>query len=87
MIDGDWRSAPAEQRAEAFATYLGYSGRYSISDEEVTHHIEVASDPNRVGRNISRRFRFEGNTLELTTPPTSVGGTAREFTLTWERVE
>ena len=48
-INGTWRTAPASERAEAFATVLGYAGTYSVEDTTMTHHITVSTDPNRVG--------------------------------------
>lgn len=84
-LSGDWRSSPATERAAAFATSLSYAGRYSVTDDRVTHYVEVSSDPNRVGTSIERTFRLKSDQLVLTTPPTSVGGTLREFALTWRR--
>lgn len=84
-LSGDWRSAPAAERAEAFATSLSYAGRFTLAGDAVTHHVEVSSDPNRFGRSIERRVRLEGDRLTLTTPPTSVGGGERVLSLTWRR--
>ncbi len=86
-LSGDWRSAPPEERAQAFATSLSYAGRYSLSDSQVTHHVEASSDPNRVGTSIVRTISWHDGSLTLTTPPTQVGGSARQFALTWRRSE
>jgi Lipocalin-like domain len=87
LLSSDWRASPPEERAEAFATSLSYAGRYIIVGERVTHHVEVSSDPNRVGTSIRRIFSLQGDRLVLKTPPTSVGGSAREFTLTWRKAD
>ena len=57
------------------------------SGDVVTHHVDVSSDPNRVGKSIDRTFAIRGDRIVLTTPPTSVGGMAHRFTLTWRRAE
>ncbi len=84
-LTGDWRAAPPEERAQAFATSLSYAGRYSLAANEVTHHIAVSSDPNRVGTSLVRTVSLAADQLTLTTPPTQVGGSARTFALTWRR--
>jgi len=40
--------APAEERAEAFATMTAYAGSYTLNGNRVIHHIEVSSMPNAV---------------------------------------
>src|SRR5215469_4261621 len=32
-----------EEQAEAFKTFLGYAGRYTLSGDKLTHHIEASS--------------------------------------------
>jgi hypothetical protein len=85
-LSSDWRASPPEERAAAFATSLSYAGRFSVSDGQVTHHVEASSDPNRVGTSIVRTISWRNGQLALTTPPTQVGGAAREFALIWQRV-
>jgi hypothetical protein len=58
-------AAPLEERAEAFATLIAYAGRYSVSGDKVTHHIEVSSFQNWVGTDQSRFIRFEGNRVRF----------------------
>ncbi len=83
----DFRRAPAEEIIQAFTTYLGYYGTYSIDSEagEVTHHIEVASIPNWVGTDQLRLFEFGEDTLRLSTPPILIDGIAVESVLLWRR--
>jgi len=50
----DFISAPAPERAEAFASLTASAGRYSFSGDKVVHHVEVASTPNDVGANMER---------------------------------
>lgn len=53
-LTGDWISAPAEERAEAFATGIAYAGRYTFSGDKVTHHVEAASSQNFVNTDFVR---------------------------------
>src|SRR4051812_33129369 len=39
----DRTAAPPSERAEAFATFLAYAGRYTVVGDSVVHHVEVAS--------------------------------------------
>src|SRR6266481_3925932 len=42
----DFISAPAEERAAAFASMTAYAGKFDVSGGKVSHHVEVASMPN-----------------------------------------
>ncbi|WP_246162583.1 MULTISPECIES: lipocalin-like domain-containing protein [Brasilonema] len=53
----------------------------------VTHHVEIASIPNRVGKDLVRTFTLNGNRVTLKTPPTETDGVLKVFELVWERVE
>ncbi|PYU23054.1 MAG: hypothetical protein DMG30_12965 [Acidobacteria bacterium] len=80
--------APAEERAEAFATMTAYAGRYTLDGNEVIHHIEVCSIPNAVNTDQVRLItNLKGNSLTLRTA-TILGAYAqiayREFV--WERI-
>lgn len=85
-LTADRTAAPAAERAEAFATFFGYAGRYSVEGEKVVHHVEVASVQNWVNTDLVRVFRFENERLVLQTPPIAVGGSLRTTELIWERV-
>lgn len=86
---GNRINAPAEERAEAFATSSSYAGTYTLEGDRVTHHVEVATNPDWVGGDQLRFPRIEGKRLIITTPPlpTRPDGKLRVSTLTWEKVE
>jgi hypothetical protein len=66
-------AATTEERAEAFNTFLAYTGRYSINgDKGDPHHIEVSSIQNYVGNDLIRSVKFHGDQITLVTPPTMV---------------
>ncbi|MCA1618869.1 MAG: lipocalin-like domain-containing protein [Acidobacteria bacterium] len=80
-------SAPAEERAEAFATFFAYAGRYSLGGDKVIHHVEISSVENWVNTDLVRLIKLEGDRLTLRTPPISVGGVTQTTELIWERVK
>ncbi len=78
--------APVEEQAEAFKTFLAYTGQYKLVDDKVHHQIEVSSIQNYVGRDLVRSIRFEADRIVLVTPPTPVGGKLQTLELVWERL-
>lgn len=87
LASGDRISASVEERAEAFATSFSYAGRYSLSGDNIVHHVEIASVQNWVGTDLVRLITLRNSKITLTTPPISVGGETRTTELTWERVQ
>jgi hypothetical protein len=78
--------APLEEQAEAFKTFFAYGGRYILSGDKVTHHIEISSIQNYVGRDLVRSVKFQGDQLILVTPPTPVDGKVQTVELIWQRL-
>jgi Lipocalin-like domain len=85
-LSGDMQSSPIEERAQAFSTFNAYAGTYTLSGNTITHHVEVASIPNRVGKDLVRTFTLNGNRVTLKTPSSMSGGVLKVFELVWERV-
>jgi hypothetical protein len=79
-------AAQMEEQAEAFKTSLAYAGRYTLSGEQVTHHVEVSSIQNFVNKDLARSIRFQDERITLITPPTPVNGKIQTVELTWERL-
>jgi hypothetical protein len=75
-----------EEQAEAFKTFFAYAGRYTLTGDKVTHHVEISSIQNYVGRDLPRNARFEQDRLVLTTPPTTVNGKVQTIELVWQRL-
>jgi hypothetical protein len=75
-----------EEQAEAFKTFLAYAGRYTLNADKVTHHIEISSIQNYVGKNLVRSIKFQGDQIILVTPPTPVNGKVQTVELIWQRV-
>lgn len=75
-----------EQQAEAFKTFLAYAGRYTLDGDTITHHVEVSSIQNYVGRDLIRNVKFQGDQIKLITPPTRINGEVQTVELIWERL-
>lgn len=76
-----------EEQAEAFKTFLAYAGQYTLNGDKLTHHIEVSSIQNYVGRDLVRSVKFDGDRVTLLTPPTPVNGKIQIMELIWQRLQ
>ena len=74
-----------EEQAEAFKTFLAYAGRYTLSGDKVTHHIEISSIQNYVDKDLVRSVKFQDDQITLVTPPTLVNGKIQTVELIWQR--
>jgi hypothetical protein len=83
----DFISAPAEERAQAFATFVAYAGRYTFTGDKVVHHVEVASLQNLVHTDQVRLVTLKGDRLSLRTPSSPVGGVSHDAELVFERIK
>ena len=83
----DYVSAPAQERAESFATFVAYAGRYTFTGDKVIHHVEAAWMENYVKTDQVRIVRFQGNRMTIRTPPFLKGGVKlANQELVWERM-
>lgn len=87
----DLSGGTVEEKAEAAATFLAYSGTYEVrAASEVTansviHHIEASLFPNWTGSHQERFFEFSGDRLILRTPPMLMLGSEVTGQLIWQR--
>ncbi|MGA9977307.1 MAG: lipocalin-like domain-containing protein [Candidatus Sulfotelmatobacter sp.] len=75
-----------EEQAEAFKTFLAYTGRYTFNGDKVIHHVEISSIQNYVGRDLVRDIKFQGDQMRLVTPPTRINGKLQTVELVWQRL-
>jgi len=75
-----------EEQAEAFRTFLAYAGRYTLTGNKVTHHVEIASIQNYVDKGLVRGVQFQGDRIILLTPPTKMDGKIQTIELIWQRL-
>lgn len=85
-LSPEMQSLPAEELAQAFTTFNAYAGTYTLSGNTVTHHIEIASIPNRVSTTLVRTFTLNENQVTLRTLPVLNDGVEIVFELVWERI-
>lgn len=65
-----------------FDSILFYSGTFSIDKDIIKHQVTNASNPTRIGKELIRYAKMEGNILTLTSPKESFGTAI----LTWRKV-
>jgi hypothetical protein len=78
--------SPQEEQAEAFNTFLAYAGRYTLSADKVTHHVEISSIQNYANKDMVRGIKFESDRITLVTPPMAVNGKIQTIELIWQRL-
>ncbi len=86
LSSSDSLSAPVEEQAEAFSTFIAYAGRYTLDGDKVIHHVEIASIQDWVNTDLIRSIRFEGERIVLATPPSLDRGKIQTFELIWQRL-
>ena len=72
FVAGD-RVVPADaqptdgERAQLHKSMIAYAGTYTIADDKVVHHIDIAWNNARLGSDQIRFFKLDGERLILTT--------------------
>jgi Lipocalin-like domain len=79
-------SAPAEERAQAYSTFMAYAGRYTYTCDKVVHHVEVASLQNWVNTEQIRFVTLRGNHLVVRNTPQLRGAVMVTLESVWERL-
>lgn len=74
--------ATADDILAAVAGCAAYSGHYDVEDDIVSHHVEVALNPNAIGTTLTRRFVFKGDSLTFFAAPLHGGAFLR---IRWRR--
>ena len=88
-IDGaDIQSGPADQRVDAMATFIAYSGSFHVDGGDVVHEVTMSLYPNWVGTSQRRHVTLstDGNELTLSADPVLMRGRLGANVLTWRRV-
>ena len=85
FVSGDLQGGTPEERLAAFDNINCYCGTYDVRDNTVVHHVEAASFPNWVGRDLVRTFTLSSNELRVITSPTLAGGRIETVTLVFQR--
>ncbi len=80
-------AAPAEERAQAYSTFMAYAGRYTFTCDKVVTHVEVASLQNWVNTDQTRFVRIAGNRLFVRNTPQLRGGVMVTIESMWQRLK
>jgi hypothetical protein len=80
-------NAGMEEKASAFDSYLHYAGTYHFEGDEIIHTVQFALDPNNVGNQQRRKFKYDTTTglLTLSYHITAKSGVVRTYKLIWQR--
>ncbi len=85
LLSGDRQAAPADERAAAYKSSIGYAGRFEIDGDWVMHHVDVSTYPNWVGGTLCRQAALEAGRLVLLTAPQMQDGVRTVIRLVWQR--
>ena len=66
---------------DLFDSILFYAGTYQVEGDLIRHKVTEASSPERIGRELLRYAKFDGDQVTLTTPHESFG----RAILTWRK--
>jgi len=80
-------AAPAEERAQAYSTFMAYAGRYTFTCDKVVHHVEVASLQNWVNTDQTRFVTVVDNRLHVRNAPQLKNGVMVTLESVWERAK
>ena len=80
--------ATPQEAAELFQGMLAYAGRYSVNDNEVTHHVDISWNEAWTGQDMVRIAQFDGDCVLLSTRPSPdpINGRMSVRTMTWEKL-
>jgi hypothetical protein len=85
-----WKVAPAEEKAEAFSTSLAYAGTFTVSGDRIIHHVEAATDPNRLNKDLVRVIvKLQGDRVMLRTAESLAWDDGVRYAyqeLVWDRI-
>ena len=80
-------AAPAEERAQAYSTFMAYAGRYTFTCDKVVTHVEVASLQNWVNMDQTRFVSLQGNRMFVRNTPMLRAGVMVTIESVWERLK
>jgi Lipocalin-like domain len=78
-----------EEKAYLFDTMLAYSARYTLHDDRVIHHVDVAWNPAWVGTDQIRPYTLDGNRLVISGAPSKDPATGDDviYSMEFTKVE
>ena len=80
-------AAPAEERAQAYSTFMAYAGRYTFICDKVVTHVEVASLQNWVDTDQTRFVTLQSDRMFVRNTPMLRAGVMVTIESVWERLK
>ena len=68
---------------DAFDSVLFYSGTYQVQEDKITHQVTNATSLSRIGKEMIRFAKLNGDELTLTTPEEAFGTAI----LVWRKIK
>ena len=81
----DMLGGTVEEKSAAIESYVSYCGTFHVGEQSVVHRIDVSLFPNWVGTSQERFYRFDGDTLHLSTATFLFSGEKQTAHLIWKR--
>lgn len=81
-INKDIEPSEDGEFSDTLDSILFYSGTYAADGAVIKHQVTEASNPNRIGKEMIRHAKLDGELLELATPKESFG----RAILVWKKV-
>ncbi|MDQ1279627.1 MAG: hypothetical protein QG670_889 [Thermoproteota archaeon] len=82
----DMIGASIEEKVALAETYFSYCSKYKVSEDKVTHIVEVSFYPNPMEENQERLEKFEDK-LILSTQPIIVEGKQQINYIIWKKIK
>lgn len=82
----DMLSGTEAEKSAAIESYVSYCGTFEVGELTVIHRIDVSLFPNWVGTSQERLYRFDADTLHLSTNPFLFNGEQQTAHLIWSKV-
>lgn len=84
---GEWAGIPDRDKAACLDRMVAYSGRFTLAQDRLLHHVDVCWIPNWEGRDLVRLVSFPAPNQLLLRTETATDGRARPMQeVLWERV-
>ncbi len=80
-------AVPAEERAQAYSTFMAYAGPYTFTCDKMVHHVEIASLQNWVNTDQTRFVTLQGDRMSVRNTPQLRAGVMITIESVWERLK
>jgi hypothetical protein len=87
LSTADRVAAPADERAQAYSTFMAYAGRYTFTCDKVVAYVEVASLQNWVNTDQTRFVTLQSDRMMVRNTPMLRGGVTVNIESVWERLK